>query len=341
MDEDAGNVGKTRVPGLVSVIIPAYNAERSIQRAIRSVFNQIYNKIELIVINDGSSDDTEKIVLKFGGKIRYYFQENRGETSARNRGFELSKGEFIAFLDHDDYWDPSFLATCVAFLRKNPQAVAVSVGSEHKSALKDEVVVMPAFLSDAAQKSEEGRIIENFFDFWATHNHICAGSALLRGTLVDEAGGQRTDLALSGDLEYWAYLATFGPWGFIPLILLFVDGSQVMKGTLYEKFFDRYRQCCSVEKWQERIIERLKNGDRNGFERVRGRIATWYIFAKVFVGEDMEALRMAKIYKDNLEGKFGSLWRVGLIVGWITWKPMCILLRIRTRVQYFLRERYS
>jgi hypothetical protein len=127
----------------------------------------------------------------------------------------LAKGELITFIDHDDYWHPEFISSCVDFLRTHPDAVAVSVGSEHRSALKDYSTYMPSFLADKSSQDKEAFVIDNFFDFWATNNHICAGSVMLRHTLIEEAGGQRTDLALSGDLEYWAYLGTFGKWGFV------------------------------------------------------------------------------------------------------------------------------
>jgi hypothetical protein len=144
---------------------------------------------------------------------------------------------------------------------------------------------------------------------------------------------------LSGDLEYWAYLGTFGKWGFIPRILLFVDGTQVQRGNLYQKYYARYKKCATVEGWEARIVPRLKEEDLPGFKRVRGRIATWYVFAKVFVGEDTEAFRMAKTYKQHLEGRFGTIWQMGLRAGWLTWKPLCILVRIRTRIQYYFRGR--
>jgi glycosyltransferase involved in cell wall biosynthesis len=322
---------------LVSVVVPAYNAEKSLRRCIESILGQTYSPVEIIIVNDGSVDETERIAKRFGSRITYVVQENQGETAARNNGFSLSKGEFITFIDHDDYWHPEFVKTCAGFLHDHPETVAVSVGSEHASALKDVKLFMPAFLSDISQQKEDAFIINNFFDFWAKHNHICAGSAMLRHSLIDEAGGQRTDLALSGDIEYWAYLCTFGKWGFVPRVLLFVDGTQVQQGSLYKKYYERYNRCSTIESWQSRIIPRLKEIDWSGFERVRGRVATWYIFAKVFVRRDAEALRTAQTYKDHLEGKFGTIWRIGIWAGWLSWKPLCMLLRLRTRIQYYIK----
>lgn len=322
---------------LVSVIIPAYNAAKSIKRCIESTLTQTYKPTEIIVVNDGSTDATEDIVKSFGERIVYTAQENQGETAARNKGFSLAKGEFITFIDHDDYWHPEFISSCVDFLHDHPETIAVSVGSEHASALKDVKSFMPAFLSDISREKKDAFVIDNFFEFWATNNHICAGSAMLRHTLIEEAGGQRTDLALSGDLEYWGYLATFGKWGFIPKGLLFVDGTQIQRGNLHKKFYSRYKKCSSVESWQKRIVPRLHEKDWPGFRKVRGRVATWFIFAKVFVGRDTEAFKMAKLYKEYFEGKIGTIWRTGIFAGWLSWKPLCMLLRLRTRIQYYFK----
>lgn len=332
-------MNKERIGGLVSVVIPAFNAEKSIRRAIESALCQTYPQVEVIVINDGSTDGTEHVVRSFGGQVRYIRQENAGETAARNRGFSIAQGEFVTLIDHDDWWERRFIHDCVDFLRRHPEAVAVSAGQDHRSALHDEVTCRPAFLEHRASRLLDEMVIPSFFEFWHEHDHICAGSAVLRGSLIDAAGGQRTDLVLSGDMEYWAYLATFGKWGFIPRILQHVDGTQVPRGKLYEKFYNRFRRCASIESWESRIVPRLKPEDRAGFEKVRGRVAGGYIFAKVFVGQDREALATVRAYAKDLEGRFGRLWRWGASLGPVGWAALCRIVRLRTRLQYYVAGR--
>ena len=330
---------KERVEGLVSVIVPAYQAEQSLARCIEHVLAQTYQPIELIIVNDGSTDGTEAVSLRYGDRIQYIAQENRGKTAARNRGFEQARGEFITFIDHDDYWEPRFVETTVRFLNAHREAIAVSVGFDVQTALKPGVSVHPTFLSGRRNEPEAPILLDRFFDFWADHDHICVGAAMLRGTLIDEAGGQRPDLILSGDMEYWAYLATFGKWGFIPHVLLHVDGTQVPRGDLYRKFHERFSRCATVEQWASRVIPLLREADTDGFARVRGRVATGYTFAHVFAGRDAEAKHCATAYVRDLEGKFGRLWRLGLVAGWLSWKPLCMLMRVRTRAQYYLAGR--
>ena len=90
---------------LISVIIPCYNCERFIYDTLLSVVEQTYNNLEIIVIDDGSTDKSAEIIHSFKDtRIRYYYQKNKGHFNARNKGMELSKGEYIAFLDSDDIW---------------------------------------------------------------------------------------------------------------------------------------------------------------------------------------------------------------------------------------------
>jgi len=108
--------------GLVSVMMPAYNAERFIRLAITSLLNQTYHLWELILINDGSTDQTGKIIAEFTDpRIRVFNQENSGEAAARNHALSQIQGEFLAFLDADDFYHPSFLALMVSYLNQHPE----------------------------------------------------------------------------------------------------------------------------------------------------------------------------------------------------------------------------
>ncbi len=100
----------------VSVIIPAYNAEKYIHEAIDSVLNQTFKDFEIIVINDGSTDNTSKILESYGNKIRWKSQENKGQASAQNEGIKIAKGDYLAYLDADDICFPKRLETQVKYL---------------------------------------------------------------------------------------------------------------------------------------------------------------------------------------------------------------------------------
>lgn len=106
-------------------MMPAYNAENYIAAAIQSILNQNYIDWELIVVNDGSSDGTAQIVAQFSDpRIRLIHQENQGEAVARNTALTAMQGQYIAFLDSDDQFQPQFLQKMITFLRENPQRSA-------------------------------------------------------------------------------------------------------------------------------------------------------------------------------------------------------------------------
>lgn len=112
-------------PGMVSVIIPTYNRGYFISKTIDSVLAQTYRPVEIIVVDDGSSDDTSVVVDKYGSQLRYIYQENAGLASARNTGLAAARGEYIAFQDSDDIWLPWKLQAQVALMRNVPDLALV------------------------------------------------------------------------------------------------------------------------------------------------------------------------------------------------------------------------
>ncbi|AFY57170.1 glycosyl transferase [Rivularia sp. PCC 7116] len=111
---------------LVSVIIGNYNYGRFIAEAIDSVLSQTYKNFELIVVDDGSTDNSREIIESYGDKLIAIFQENGGQGVAFNSGFAVAKGEIICFLDADDYYYPEKIAKVVAAFDKNPSLVQIS-----------------------------------------------------------------------------------------------------------------------------------------------------------------------------------------------------------------------
>jgi len=106
---------------LVSIIIPTYNYARYLRHAIDSALNQSYSNIEVIVVDDGSTDDTQQLLAEYGEKIRNVLQVNQGASAARNRGIREACGEYIAFLDADDTYRKDNITEKVNFLREHRQ----------------------------------------------------------------------------------------------------------------------------------------------------------------------------------------------------------------------------
>ena len=107
---------KTEKQSLVSIIVPTYNAEQYLDECVSSLLDQTYSNIEIILINDGSSDRTEAKCMEWAArsnKVIYHKQANRGPAASRNKGFSLSKGKTVMFVDADDRLDPAAIKTLV------------------------------------------------------------------------------------------------------------------------------------------------------------------------------------------------------------------------------------
>lgn len=112
----------------VSVIIPVYQGDRFLGEAVESVLNQTYTNYEIIVVDDGSTDNSLEVLEHYFDKICYVFQGNQGVAAARNRGLQIARGEFIAFLDQDDFWLPEKLALQIACFDAQPELGIVHCG---------------------------------------------------------------------------------------------------------------------------------------------------------------------------------------------------------------------
>jgi glycosyltransferase involved in cell wall biosynthesis len=111
------------VRGLVTVVVPTYNRADLVVAAIDSARQQTYPKLEILVVDDGSSDGTRELVARISDdRLRYFFKDNGGLSSARNFGLEHARGEYIAFLDSDDIWFPWKLSAQVGLLERHPEA---------------------------------------------------------------------------------------------------------------------------------------------------------------------------------------------------------------------------
>ncbi len=113
-------------PGLVSIIVPCFNAERFLPETLKSAFLQSYPHTEVIVIDDGSTDGTAELIRSYANRLKAEFGPNRGVSAARNRGTALARGEFLQYLDADDLLTPSAIARRVAALQQSGADVAYS-----------------------------------------------------------------------------------------------------------------------------------------------------------------------------------------------------------------------
>ena len=188
----------------ISVVIPAYNAEKTIMETIESVRQQTFTDFELIVINDGSSDSTAELVSSVvDDRLRLLSYENSGLPTARNRGIAQASGAFVAFLDADDLWTPDKLELQLEALQKHPDAGVAYSWTMHMS--QDGKVI-----HDGDFASFEGNVYAELL----VSNFLASGSnPLIRTEAIESVGGFDPALASAEDWEYWLRLAA--QWAFV------------------------------------------------------------------------------------------------------------------------------
>lgn len=180
------------MPPLVSVIIPAYNSAAFIARAIQSALDQDYPNKEIVVVNDGSTDNTQQVLDAFGSKIRVSNQPNAGAAAARNTGIKQSRGEFIAFLDSDDEWLPGRLSKCVQPMLDHPDVGLTFCHSIRKFPDGHEDIRGQAF--------DRIRIFPRLI--WPSY-YQCTPASTVRRSVLDKTGLFNPTLPSREDQDLW------------------------------------------------------------------------------------------------------------------------------------------
>ena len=177
----------------VSVIMPTYNLARFIGHAIRSVLGQTCQHFELIIVDDGSTDDTRSVVAPFAERVRYHYRSNGGVAAARNTGLAMAKGAFVTLLDADDLYEPDFLRTMLATFGAHPEAGAVYCGYRH---VDEENRPLPQV---------ENRVVPpaQFRDTIARGSFMVPISVMVRRACYDRMGQFDANVGFLVDWDMW------------------------------------------------------------------------------------------------------------------------------------------
>ncbi|GIX46766.1 MAG: glycosyl transferase [Candidatus Tectimicrobiota bacterium] len=215
---------------LVSVVIPTYNRAAMLREAIASVLAQTYRHWELIVVDDGSQDDTPAVVQAFGSQLTYLRQAHAGVSAARNRGAAAARGELLAFLDSDDLWLPQKLAAQVALLQRRPQVAACYT---------DEIWVRCGVRVNPRQ-------VHRKFSGWIFFQSlprcvISPSSVLLRRCLWQQLGGFNETLPACEDYDLWLRLTLRAPVYLVPQRLIVKRGGHGDQLSRTIPVLDQYR----------------------------------------------------------------------------------------------------
>lgn len=184
----------------VSVIIPSYNCERYVTIAIDSILNQSYCDVEIVVVDDGSTDNTRQVLEAYGDRIRYIYQEHRGLSDARNRGIAESRGELLAFLDSDNFFKPGKLSAQVACFQARPSLGLVQTGWSW-------VDSDGRYIKDIKWWEKVPRLD---LEGWMMWNCVLPSALMVRREWMERVGGFDTQCSHDRDLALVLRLASMG-----------------------------------------------------------------------------------------------------------------------------------
>lgn len=183
-----------------TVIIPLYNKRRHITRAVDSILHQTVDNFEIIVVNDGSTDGGEEIVVHYNdGRIKLINQENAGAAAARNRGIELSRGEYVSFLDADDEWLPNHLEEIIQLIQKFPEAKAFSTSYKVRTKNKTYKKVF----STLSKHPWQGILENYFYTDMVDGNPMSTVVVCVKRDIFDEVGNFPVGIKIGEDVDMW------------------------------------------------------------------------------------------------------------------------------------------
>src|SRR5699024_7272606 len=185
-----------------SIVIPLYNKKAHIKRAIKSILQQTYQKFEIIVIDDGSTDNSyEEIKEIKDSRLSIYREDNEGVSVARNFGVEKANNDYIAFLDADDVWHSLFLESILNLIREYPDAGAYASSYNFRTLNN----IKKANININFHKGQAGLV--DYFKSTLNDPLISASSVVIRKDVFDTIGGFMPDLTRGEDLEMWCRIA--------------------------------------------------------------------------------------------------------------------------------------
>ena len=224
---------------LVSVIIPTFNRAYCLGDSIRSVLNQ--KGFELIVVNDGSTDDTDKILANFPKIKVIKYIENRGVSIARNKGIEKAKGSLICFLDSDDLWEEGKLESQVKWMQDHPECNAVYTD---ETWIRNGIRVNPM----NKHKKYSGDIFRQCLPLCI----VSPSSVMLRKSVLNEVGGFDESMPVCEDYDLWLRIALRYPFKFLKEKLVIKRGGH--EDQLSRKYW-------GMDRWRVYSLEKLLRGN--------------------------------------------------------------------------------
>jgi len=271
----------------VSVVIPTYNCARYIAETLESVLRQSLRPHEIIVVDDGSTDDPQRVLEQYRDRIIYIYQENAGEPAARNTGIRQARGDFIAFLDADDLWLPDKLKFQMDYFEKHPEVALVY--SDMK--LFDETGIVHESVKEWLKMSPpSGYVFRELF----AETLFGSGTVILRKACVERVGFFDEAFLVGSDYEMWLRMARHFKFGYVdkPLLMYRHHATMATRGL--------GRALQNGIPWEGKVINKIltlfpEAEKELGRSAVRRRLARPYLYLGVSWlnhGDHIEARRL-------------------------------------------------
>jgi len=215
----------------ISVIIPAFNRANFLKKAIESVLSQTYQGFELIVVDDGSTDNTYEIVSEFKNNIVYINQKNRGVAAARNTGIRRAKNKFLAFLDSDDCWDKEKLAIQIDEMQKNPSYL---ISHTREIWYRNGKLL--------SQKKKHKKYHGYIFDKCLPLCAVGMSTVMIKKELFERVGEFDENFPCCEDYDFWLRISVRHPFLLIDKPLTLKDGGRSDQlSFIYRTGMDKFR----------------------------------------------------------------------------------------------------
>lgn len=287
---------------IVSVVIPTYNRSAYLKEAVESVLAQSYINTEIIVVDDGSTDDTHSVIKSYNGRVIYIKQENNGPSSARNRGISIASGVFIAFLDSDDLWHRDKLEKQLGLFEKNDNIGLVASGHDvinNRSELINRYILGSSELHQLKNK----QLYKNFFS---------TPSVIVRKTCFDNAGLFNENLCFAEDWDMWLRILRISDVGIVnePLVII-----REHSESLTREFSDR-----NLSDWELVVTEHCI-GMEGFFDTLKQKRYSWFYWNKANIFRNKGRKAIDYLIRSILLWPFGHRRRYLQLLKWLCTRP--------------------
>jgi Glycosyltransferases involved in cell wall biogenesis len=309
---------------MISIVIPLYNKEKQIANTLLTVFDQTFQNYEIVIVNDGSTDNSVDIVNSFNDdRIRLICQENQGVSAARNKGIEEAIYDYISFLDADDEWLPDYLETHVSLIRKYTECKVFACAYNFK---RHNGETNPLILNKFPFLEEQG-ILSNYFEVAScSHPPLWTSAVIVRKDALTAIGGFPVGVKSGEDLLTWARLAVEYKIAYCKKTkaIFLLDESHNITSTPSRLHDEK-------DKIVDGLIQLLAQCKKSEKKHIRHYISLWY---------KMRASVYLRLSDKQNTLKYG--W-FALRYNYKNWKNLffMVVVMLPKSLQYLIRKQYS